>query len=92
MNMSGMLRFALGLANIPDDKVAHLDAALPPMARLAVLAKQAEPILTQMKPHLDALEPLAVALWPILVKAYPDIVAVTPTVEEFIDLALNKKS
>lgn len=97
MNMSNMLRFALGLANIPDDKVADLDKALPGFARLAALAKQAEPILTQagphlvaIEPHLVALQPIGIQLWPIVLKAWPDIVAVTPTVEEFIDLALKK--
>lgn len=106
MNMSGMLRFALGLANVPDDKVADLDNALPGLSRMALAAKELRPILIEMQPHLAALEPMAVEAWPhlealaplfakawpTLQKAWPDIVATAPTLEELIDMAIPKGS
>jgi Protein of unknown function (DUF3800) len=39
MNMSGMLRFGLGLANVPDDKIADLDNALPGLSRMALAGR-----------------------------------------------------
>lgn len=88
--MNGWLRFALGLANVPDKDVADLEKALPGIARLSDLAKQAEPHLIAAAPHVAALEPIFEQLWPIIVKAMPDIVSTMPTLEEFIQLAQSK--
>lgn len=82
-----MLRFALGVANVPDDKVDELDKAMPGFARLAADAKQAKPILEKLAPLINQIEPLAVQLWPIAVKAWPDLMAVLPVVSDYIDLA-----
>lgn len=97
--MDGLLRFALGLANVPDATVADLETSLPALARLCRLAKAAEPILQRNRPHLEAIMPHLVAMKPdamqlaILVQqAWPDIVAVTPTVEELVEFANGKIS
>lgn len=103
--MNGLIRFALGIADMPSTTIAELDRSLPGFARLADAAKAAEPILRQAgplieqaSPHMAALAPiarqllpLAQAAWPIVQKAYPDIVAVTPTVEDLIAFVRNKK-
>lgn len=100
-----MLDFALGLAGMNEVTIAELDASLPGLARLAAVAKDAEPALTAAKPHLDALapllaqaqphllalQPIAAVLWPKLQKAWPDIVAVTPAVKDLIVFANAKK-
>lgn len=90
--MNGWLRFALGLANVPDKDVADLEKALPGMARLADLAKEAQPQLIAAAPHVAALEPIFEKLWPIVLKAMPDIATSMPMIEEFIQLAQSKGS
>lgn len=97
--MDNLLRFVLGIANVPDKTVDDLDASLPAMARLCRLAKAAEPILERNKPHLDAIMPHLDAMKPdalqlaaLVRQAWPDIVAVTPTVEELIEFANGKSS
>lgn len=106
MAINGMLRFALGLANVPDATVSDLDKSLPGMERLAALAKAAEPdlqllqpIIEQMEPHFVALLPLieqatpiVLRLTPIVKTALPDIKAVTPTIQELIVFAEGKRS
>jgi hypothetical protein len=102
--MNGMLRFALGLANMPTATVDDLDKSLPGFARLASSAKQLEPIIKNAMPDIDALEPLILkaiphltALAPLIQQAepiiraaYPDIVAVIPTVQELLAFAKGK--
>ena len=98
--------FGLGLAGLDEKTIADVDRAWPGMARLADLARIAEPDLTAAKPHLDALEPLlrqalphlqalqpiAARLWPIAQRAWPDIVAVTPTVDELLNFVKAKQA
>lgn len=90
--MNAFLRFALGLANIPDQTVTDLDKSLPGFARLAASAKQLEPIIAKAMPHVDALEPLIQEAVPIIRAAYPDLVAVVPTVQELLAFAKGKAS
>lgn len=82
--MNRMLRFALGLANMPDSTVADLEKSLPGFSRLVASAKQLEPIIHQALPHIEALSPLVQQAMPIVKAAYPDLVAVIPTVQELI--------
>lgn len=100
-----LLDFALGLAGMDQATIQELDASLPGLARLAAIAKEAEPLLTSAKPHLDALapllaqaqphllalQPIAGKLWPKVQKAWPDVVAVTPTTKDLIDFANSRK-
>lgn len=83
--MKGVIRFALGLANMPDATVNDLDKALPGMARLATVAKDLEPDLREAEPHIEALLPIFDRVLPKLKAAYPDLIAVIPTVEELIN-------
>ena len=82
--MNGMLRFALGLANMPDETVADLEQSLPGFSRLVTAAKQLQPIIQKAMPHVVALEPIVQEAIPIIKAAYPDLVAVIPTVQELI--------
>lgn len=83
--MNGVLKFALGLANMPADEVADLDAKLPGLARIAAAAKRLEPLLRQAEPHVEALQPVfagaspsLAALLPLLTKAMPHLDALAP--------------
>ena len=82
--MRGVIRFALGLANMPEATVNDLDKALPGMARLVSAAKDLEPDLKLAEPHVEALLPIFTRVMPKLKAAYPDLVSVIPTVEELI--------
>lgn len=99
--MNGLLRFALGIANMPNKTVTELDGSLPGFGRLSDLSKQIEPMLKeaaplieQAEPHLKALLPIIAQLlpiaeraWPLLKAGYPDLVQVTPTIEDLIAFA-----
>ena len=94
LSLNLMLRFALGLANVPDKDVDDLEKQLPALTRLIVAAKamqadieQAGPHLEAMGPHLEALMPIVDRLIPKIKAAWPDLVAVLPVVQEFVELA-----
>lgn len=88
--MNGLVKFALGIANMPEATINDLEKSLPGFANLAAAFKQLEPILTKAQPHIDALQPLINQAMPIVKKAWPDLVAVTPTVEELIEFINSK--
>lgn len=102
--MNGVIRFALGIASMPDQVVNDLDRSLPGFARIAAAAKELEPILQKGEPHAEALAPLLAQAMPhiqelmpliaqampIIKRVWPDIVAVTPTIEELIEFANRK--
>lgn len=104
--MNGLIKFALGLANVPPGMVADIEKSLPGVTRLVDAAKQLEPLLEQAHPHVDAITPhlQAVmphieALLPILSKAmpiikaeYPDIAALLPTAQQVIAFLGDKKN
>jgi hypothetical protein len=90
--MNNLVKFALGLANVPPDTVADIDKSLPGMARLIAAAKELEPILTVAQPHIDALTPLVPKAMLILKAAYPDLIAVIPTAGEVIAFVSDKGS
>lgn len=88
--MNGLLRFALGLANMPDQTVADLEQSLPGFSRLVESAKQLQPIIQKAMPHVTELEPLVQEALPIVKAAYPDLVSVIPTVQELIIFTQGK--
>ena len=92
--MNPLLRFALGLANVPDKDVADLEKQIPALGRLITGAKDmkadlesAGPHLQAMEPHIDALMPIADRLVPKVKALWPDLVAVWPLMQEFEALA-----
>ena len=89
--MNSFIRFALGIANMPETTVDDLEKSLPGFANIADAAKQLEPILTKAQPHIEALLPLVNQAIPIVKKVWPDVVSVTPTVEELIAFINSKK-
>ena len=89
--ISGFVRFALGVANMPDSTINDLEKSLPGFSNIAMAFRELQPILTKAQPHIDALQPLLNQAMPIIKKVWPDVVAVTPTVEELIQF-LNSKT
>jgi hypothetical protein len=90
--INGFVRFALGVAQMPEATVNDLDKSLPGFSNIAAAFKELEPILTKANPHIQALEPLIIQAMPIIQKVWPDIIAVTPTVEELIAFVNSKTS
>lgn len=88
--MNPFLKFAMGLASVPDHDITDLEKSLPALARLCKAAKALDPILRQAMPHLEPLKPLALQALDIVEQAWPDIEAVVPTLEEFIAFANSK--
>lgn len=88
--MNGVVRFALGLARMPESEIADLDQKLPGLARIAAAAKEIEPLLRQAEPHAEALAPLLNQMLPIIKGVWPDIVAVAPTIEQLIAFVNTK--
>lgn len=92
--MNPLLRFALGLANVPDKDVADLEKQLPGIGRLIASAKDIRPDLEAAFPHIEAMGPHIDALLPIWERvapkvkaAWPDLVGVLPVLQEFAALA-----
>lgn len=88
--MNGFIKFALGIANMPQSTIDDLELELPGIERLSVALKQLEPILTAADPHIEALTPLILKAYPIVKDRWPDIVAVTPTIEKLIEFVNSK--
>lgn len=85
--MNGLLRFALGIANMPQKTIDDLDKSLPGFSRLVKLAQAAEPAIKRCAPHIEAMKPDLIQLTDLIEKAWPDIEAVLPTVDELIIFA-----
>ena len=81
--MNGILRMALGLADVPDKTIEDLDKALPAIERLIVALRELTPILEEAQPLINK-------AMPILKTAYPDAVATLPVLQELVHF-LNGK-
>jgi hypothetical protein len=88
--MNGLIRFTLTLASVPSKDIDDLDKSLPGLARICDLAKQLEPIIQRNLPHIKAMEPDIPQIVNIIKLAWPDIVSVTPTIDEYVNLAKGK--
>lgn len=103
--MNGILKFMLGLANVPPAMVDDVEKSIPGVGRLVDAAKQLEPLLVQAHPHIEALTPQLQAamphieaLLPLVSKAlpiikveYPDIAALIPTARTVMAFFSDKK-
>ncbi len=83
--MNGLLRMALGLADVPDLLIADLEKSTPEFERLAAAMRALEPIAQRAKPLFDQAAP-------ILKQAYPDLIAILPTVEALIQFVNSKNA
>lgn len=84
--MNGVVRFALGVANVPDHMVADIDANIPGAQRLIAAAKKLEPAITKLAPHVEAMTPvLRDEVWPILLQEYPDLLALLPLAQQVLE-------
>ena len=56
--MKPIVKFALGVAGLPEAAINDIDKALPAMARLVAAYEKLEPELVQLKPDIDAVLPV----------------------------------
>lgn len=103
--MNPLVRFGLGVANMPAGTIADIEKNLPAAERLddaakllAPMLQQAQPhieamlpLIDQAKPHLAALQPMLAQALPILKAAYPDMFAILPTAKEIIAFVEGNK-
>ncbi len=62
--MNSLVRFALGIANMPDATVAELEKSLPGFTQIATEFKALGPDIAMASPHIDALIPIFNRMWP----------------------------
>lgn len=56
--MKPVIKFALGVAGMPEATIADIEKALPAMARLVALAQKLEPELLNIKPDIAVVLPV----------------------------------
>lgn len=71
MPIGGLIRFGLGLANVPDDLVAEIDRQMPGAQRLIAAAKKIEPDLRLLQPAAEKLMPIIQQAFPLFEQAEP---------------------
>ena len=76
-----MLDFGLGLAGMPQETIARIDAEMPALARLVRAAKQVDPILQPIEPNIEQIWIQILRCWPAIVKAWPIIQAEVPDIK-----------
>lgn len=89
--MKPLVRFALGVAGMPEATINEIDGALPAMERLIDTEKQISPAIAKLYPDLVTVIPIIERLLantkelePVLAKAYPDLVAVLPVLKHIL--------
>lgn len=83
--MNGLVRFALGVANVPDHMASEIDEQIPGAQRLIAAAKKLEPAITRLAPHIDAITPIFMAeVLPVIRQEYPDLMALLPLAAEVL--------
>lgn len=84
--MNGMVRFALGVANVPDHMVDDIETNIPGAQRLITAAKKLEPSIVKLAPHIEAMTPiLRDEVWPVLLLEYPDLIAMLPLAQQVLE-------
>lgn len=96
--MKPVVRFALGMAGMPEDTVNQIDGALPAMERLIDAEKQISPAIAKMYPDLVTVIPIierllasAKDLEPTVVQVYPDLVTVLPVLKNILEFIQTKE-
>lgn len=56
--MKPVIKFALGVAGMPEATINDIEKALPAMARLVALAQKLEPELLNIKPDIAVVLPV----------------------------------
>ncbi len=88
--MNPLLKFAFGIANIPDAAVNDLERSWPGIKEIADTLKAIEPDLQAAAPHIAALEPILIKLWPSVLKIWPDVLDLLPVADEWINIVSKK--
>lgn len=96
--MKPLVRFALGVAGMPEATINEIDGALPAMERLIEMEKQVSPAIAKLYPDLVIVIPIidrllanTKELEPVVAKAYPDLVAVLPVLKHILAFVENKE-
>lgn len=96
--MKPIVRFALGMAGMPEAMVNEIDAALPAMERLVEAEQQLSPAIAKMYPDLVTVIPIIERLLattkdlePVITKAYPDLVTVLPVFKNILTFVQTKE-
>lgn len=96
--MKPVVRFALGMAGMPEATVNQIDAGLPAMERLVDAEKQLSPAIAAMYPDLVTVIPIierllanAKNIEPAITKAYPDLVTVLPVFKSILEFVQTKE-
>lgn len=71
MPISGLIKFGLGLANVPSELVGEIEAALPGAERLIGVMKMIEPDLRLLQPVVEKLMPIVQQAFPLFEQAEP---------------------
>jgi hypothetical protein len=100
-----LVKFGLGLANVPAELVDEIDKQLPGAARLIAVAKDLKPELEKLEPLIEKAMPIYAQAQPLIAEAgpivadvlprlkaaWPDIVALLPVAEKVIAFVEGKK-
>lgn len=83
--MNGLVKFALGLANVPDSMVLEIERAIPGAQRLIEAAKKLEPAIARLAPLVDQAMPIIMTdVMPVIKTEYPDLMALLPLAGEVL--------
>lgn len=84
--MNGMVKFALGVANVPDHLVSDIDANIPGAQRLIAAAKKLEPSIRKLAPLIDQATPIIMTeILPVIKAEYPDLMALLPIAGQVLE-------
>lgn len=96
--MKPIVKFALGMAGMPESTINEIDVALPAMERLIANESQLSPIVAKMYPDLVAVIPIierllanAKDIEPTITGAYPDLVLVLPVFKNILTFIQSKE-
>lgn len=84
--MNGLVKFALGVANVPGHLVSEIDEQIPGAQRLIEAAKKLEPSINKLAPHIDAAMPIIMTeILPVIKAEYPDLMALLPIAQQVLE-------
>lgn len=83
--MNGLVKFALGVANVPDHLVSEVDASIPGAQRLIAAAKKLEPSVHKLAPLIEQAQPIIMnEILPVIKAEYPDLMTLLPIAQEIL--------
>lgn len=84
--MNGLVKFALGVANVPGHLVSEIDEQIPGAQRLIEAAKKLEPSISKLAPLIDQAMPIIMTeMLPVIKAEYPDLMALLPIAQQVLE-------